>query len=122
MAKSTFKFPFPRAMFVTCGIIPKAVQDLDWEKAFENLSVEKKANLLNETLQNIFINYIPNKKIKSNYCQSPWINDNIKRCLKERPKLTKIFCKNGQKREDREKLEAKATYWTEQIVKANYES
>ena len=65
-----------------------------------------------------FRNYIPNKKIKFNYCQPLWINDNIKRCLKERSKLTKFFYKNGQKREDKEKLEAKAAYCTEQIMKA----
>ena len=46
------------------------------------------------------------------------MNENIKRCLKERSKLTKLFYKNDQKREDKEKLEAKATYYTEQIMKA----
>ena len=38
------------------------------------------------------------------------------RCLKERSKLTKFFYKNGQKREVKEKLEAKAAYCTEQIT------
>ena len=77
--------------------IQKAVGDFDWEKAFGNLSADRKLDLLNETLLNIFRNYIPNKKIKFNYCQPPWMNDNIKRCLKERSKLTKFFYKNGQK-------------------------
>ena len=36
------------------------------------------------------------------------MNDNIKRCLKEKSVLTKLFYRNGQKREDKEKLEAKA--------------
>ena len=49
------------------------------------------------------------------------MNDNIKRCLKERSKLTKLT-KNGQKREDKEKLEAEATYCTEQIMKAKNDS
>ena len=96
--------------------IQKAVQNFDWEKAFGNLSVDRKVDLLNETLLNIFRNYILNKKIKFNYCQPPWMNDNIKRCLKERSKLTKFFYKNGQKREVKEKLEAKAAYCTEQIT------
>ena len=74
----------------------KAVRDLDWEKAFGNLSVDRKVDPLNETLLNIFRNYIPNKKIKFNYCQPPWMNNNIKRCLKERSKLTKFFYKNDQ--------------------------
>ena len=46
------------------------------------------------------------------------MNHNIKRCLKERYKFTKFFYNNGQKREDKEKLEAKAAYCTEQIMKA----
>ena len=96
----------------------KAVWNFDWEKAFGNLSVDRKVDLLNETLVNIFRNYIPNKKIKFNYCQPPWMNDNTKRCLKEISKLTKFFYKNGQKREYKKKLEAKAAYCTEQIVKA----
>ena len=89
--------------------IQKAVRNFDWEKAFGNLSVDRKVD---------FRNYIPNKKIKFNYRQPLWINDNIKRCLKERSKLTKFFYKNGQKREDKEKLEAEAVYCKEQIMKA----
>ena len=37
--------------------------------------------------------------------------------MKERPKLTKSFYKSGQKREDKEKLESKAAYCTDQIMK-----
>lgn len=36
-----------------------------------------------------------------------------KKCLKHRSKLTKYFYKNGKKKEDKEKLEAKVTYGTE---------
>ena len=82
----------------------KAVRNFDWEKIFGNLSVDRKVDLLNETLLNIFRNYIPNKKNKFNYCQPPWMNDNIKLCLKEMSKLTKFLYKNGRKSEDKEKL------------------
>ena len=84
--------------------IQKAVRNFDQEKAFGNLSVDRKVYLLNETLLNIFRNYIPNKKNKFNYCQPPWMNDNIKLCLKEMSKLTKFLYKNGRKSEDKEKL------------------
>ena len=47
------------------------------------------------------------------------MNDKVKRCLKERTKLTKFYYKNGQKKEDQEKLEAKAAYCTEQILRKN---
>ena len=37
--------------------------------------------------------------------------------MKERNKLTKFYYKNGQRKEDQEKLEAKTIYCTEQILK-----
>ena len=43
--------------------IKKAVANFNWKRAFENLSVDEKVELLNETLLNIFRNYIPNKKL-----------------------------------------------------------
>ena len=68
--------------------INKAISNFNWTRAFENLS-----ELLNETLLHIFRNYIPNKKIKCDYRQPPWMTDNNKKFLKERSKLTKIFYK-----------------------------
>ena len=52
--------------------------NFNWSKAFKNFSIDGKFKHLNETLLNIFRNYIPNKEIKCDYCQSPWINDRIK--------------------------------------------
>ena len=43
--------------------IKKAIFDFDWNKAFENFSVDEKVDFLNQTLLNIFRNYIPNKKL-----------------------------------------------------------
>ena len=58
-----------------------------------------KVELFNETL-NIFPNYNPNKNIKCDYRQPPWMTDNIKKSLKKRSKLAKIFHKNGQRNSD----------------------
>ena len=55
-----------------------------WVKAFGNLSVDGKVDSRNERLVNIFWNYIPNKNVKCSYCQSPCMNDKIKKCLRER--------------------------------------
>ena len=57
--------------------IKKAVANFNWKRAFENLSVDEKVELLNETLLNINRNYIPNKKIKCDYRQLPWMADDI---------------------------------------------
>ena len=67
---------------------------------------------------NIFGNYTPNKKVKCNYCQPPWMNNKIKKCLRKRSKLTKFYYKHDQKKEDQEKLQANAAYCTEEMFKA----
>ena len=102
--------------------INKAMFNFNWTKAFENLSVDEKVQLLNETLLNIYRNFIPNKKIKCGYRQPPWMTDNIKKSLKERSRLTKLFYKNGQGKTDREKVLEKATECTNEILetKKNY--
>ena len=64
--------------------IKHAISNFNWSKAFENLSVDGKVKHLNETLLNIFQNYIPNKKIKCDYRQPPWINDKTKSSLKQK--------------------------------------
>ena len=58
--------------------IKKAISNFDWNKAFENLSVDEKVDFLNKTLLYIFRNYIRNKKIKCDYRQPPWMTDIIK--------------------------------------------
>ena len=98
--------------------IKKAIINFNWEKAFENLSVNSKVELMNEILMNIFRNYIPNKKIKCDYSQPPWMNGNIKKSLKERSKLTKMFYKNGQKSTDKDKVLAKSAECTKNILEA----
>ena len=57
--------------------IKKAISNFNWNRAFENLSVDEKVEILNETL-NIFRNYIPNKKSNCDYRQPIWMTDNIK--------------------------------------------
>ena len=92
--KVTFTFPLPASYVrevwncskASIKNIKKVVLIFYWTKNVENLSVDEKVNLLNETFLHIFRNYIPNKKIKFNYCQPPWMNDNIKRCLKKESK------------------------------------
>ena len=98
--------------------IKKAISNLNWHNAFKDLSVDEKVVLLNETLLNIFRNYIPNKKTKCDYRQPPWMTDKIKTLLRDRYKLTKMFYKNGQKTTDREKVLIKSAECTKEILEA----
>ena len=53
--------------------IRKAISesDFDWNKVFENLTIDEKVALLSQTLLNLFRKYISNK---SDYRQPPWMN------------------------------------------------
>ena len=62
--------------------VRKAISCFNWNKAFENLSIDAKVELFNETLLNIFRHYVPNKKITCDYRQSQWMNDNMKKKVK----------------------------------------
>ena len=95
-----------------------AISNFNCSKAFENLSVDGKVKHLNETLLNIFRNFVPNKKVKCDYRQPPWINDNIKSSLKQRSKWTKIYYKNGLRKSDHIKLLEKSTECTKKILEA----
>ena len=66
-------------------------------KNFENLAIDENVAFLNQTLLNIFRNYISSKKIKSGHWQLSWMTNKTRDLLKKRSKLTKQFYKNGKK-------------------------
>ena len=67
---------------------------------FQGKSFNKKVDILNECLKNIFHNFVPNKVIKCDYRQPAWMTDSIKNKLKEHAKLTKKYFKCGKKESD----------------------
>ena len=75
--------------------IQSAVSSIDWEFSFRGANVNKKVDILNECLKNIFHNFTPNRIIKCNYRDPPWMTDLIKSKLKERSYLTKTYYKYG---------------------------
>ena len=69
--------------------IQQSISRFNWKKAFENLSINGKVDLLNATLLNMFCKYIRNKIVKCGYRDPPWLTKQIKSKLKERSKITK---------------------------------
>ena len=53
--------------------IQKFISLFNWEKTIENISINEKIGLLNNTLLNIFHYYIPKKIVKGSYRDPPWI-------------------------------------------------
>ena len=76
--------------------IRQSISRFNWKKAFENLPINEKVDLLNATLLNIFRNYIPSKIVKRSYRDPPWLKTLIKSKLRERSKITKEFYRKVQ--------------------------
>ena len=66
----------------------------------------------------MFKKYFPNKTIKCNHMDLPWITDVIKSKLKEQFNLTKTCYKYGKRKFDLEKLIVKTSEWMENISAA----
>ena len=95
-----------------------AFSSIDWEFLFRGTNVNKKVDILNECLKNIVHDFIPNRIIKSNYRDPPWMTDVIKIKLKERSYLTKTYNKYGKRKSDFEKLIVKTKEYVETISAA----
>ena len=78
--------------------------------------------LFNETLSNIFMNFVPNKLITVDDRDLPWVTEKIKELLIDKSKLYKLYIKNGRKIGVFEKLLNMANNITTEISnsKKNY--
>ena len=75
--------------------INRAISLFDWESALSPLDTNEQVKLFNETLLNIFRNFIPHKLIKCSYKDPPWISREIKTCLRKKNRLYKKYISNG---------------------------
>ena len=65
------------------------VELVDWNFLFSHKNVHEQVVIFNQTLMNIFSNYIPNKLITVNDKDPPWMNEYIKKKILDK----KISCK-----------------------------
>ena len=71
------------------GLIKRAIGLFDWEKSLSNLDVNKQISVFNETIVNIFENFIPHETITYNDKDPPWMNKQIKTIIAEKNALCK---------------------------------
>ena len=64
-----------------------AIKSFNWENAFNGKDINSQVKLFNETLLNIFSNFIPNKIETFRDSDLPWINDDIKSKIKLKHQL-----------------------------------
>ena len=55
---------------------------VNWEKLFDQKDINAKVSILNETILNVFRNYVPSKYTTIDDKDPVWINENIKSRIK----------------------------------------
>ena len=76
--------------------IRKALDSVNWEKLLGNKNINLQVAKLNETILNVFRNYVPNKYITIDDKDPVWMNETIKSKIKTKDKLYKQYIQNGR--------------------------
>ena len=67
---------------------------VNWEKLFDKKDLNAQVIALNETILNIFRNYVPNKYIIVDDKDPEWMSETIKSKMKAKTRLYKRYIKN----------------------------
>ena len=65
------------------------VTNYDWEKAFNNVEVNKKELIFNESVINIIRNFIPHETVTFDDRYRPWINSRTKKAINDKSQAFK---------------------------------
>ena len=82
---------------------------VNWERLFDNKDINSQVTVLNETILNVFRNYVPNKYITIDDKDPVWMNDIIKSKIKTKNLFFKQHIQNGTFEGDYVFLEALIT-------------
>ena len=65
-------------------LINRAIYQFDWADLFLDENINEQVNLFNQTILNIFHNFISNKIILCDDRDPSWMNERIKRLIKKK--------------------------------------
>ena len=102
--------------------IRKALGLVNWEKLFDQKSIDAQVATFNDTVLNIFRNFVPNKYISIDDKDPVWMNETIKSKMKAKNILYKKYIQNGRFEGDFNFLENLITELNELLfsTKASY--
>ena len=72
------------------------LDSVNWERLFNQQDINAQVVALNETILNIFRNYVPNKNITIDDKDPVWTNKTIKSKIKPKNALCKNYIQNGR--------------------------
>ena len=85
-------------------LIKRSVSNFDWKKSFHNQGVNEQVEILNNTLLNIFRNFIPHETVKCKSKDPPWVNKEVKNALRKKNRLYRKYISGGRTENDQTKL------------------
>ena len=99
-----------------CVKIRKALDLINWERLFNNKNINEQVSILNETILNVFSNYVPNKYITIDDKDPAWMNETIKLKIKAKDNMYNKYLQNVRFESDFVLLETLITELNELIV------
>ena len=99
------------------GAIKSAIELVDWNFLFSHKNVHEQVVIFNQTLMNIFSNYIPNKLITVDDKDPPWMNQYIKKKILDKKVACKFFNTNNKNYDSSLKPQTMSTELSEMILK-----
>ena len=99
--------------------IRKALDSVNWERLFDQLDINAQVAAFNETILNVFQNYVPNKYITIDDKDPVSMNENIKTKIKEKNTFCHKYIENGRLESDFILLEKLITELNDLIFSTN---
>ena len=96
--------------------IRKALDLINWERLFNKKNINEQVSILNETILNVFSNYVPNKYITVDDKDPVWMNETNKLKIKAKDNMYNKYLQNGRFESDFVLLETLITELNELIV------
>ena len=100
---------------LTKGLFGITKMPMQAQSKSSHVNVEKQLNILNDTLFNIFSNFVRSKVVTVDERDPPWINEEIKCKIKSKNKTFQQYLKNGRKITDFETVDKEAKELSEMI-------
>ena len=96
--------------------IRKALDLINWERLFNNKNINEQVSILNETILNVFSNFVPNKYITFDDKDPVWMNETIKLKIKAKDNMYNKYLQNGIFKSDFVLLQTLITELNELII------
>ena len=80
--------------------IRKALDSVNWGRLFDQKAINAQVSAFNETILNVFRNYVPNKYITIDDKDPAWMNENIKTKIKEKNTFYQKYIENERSGSD----------------------